>query len=137
MEICPSSFGQHLSHTLEKVIFQAPRCHIFVDQKSVIIITAIPDELHEIRVFKLSQIVDFSLHKQKTRVLKPNKICLHKVVECSTLKGIQLQLRNHKITPKSTKFFQPSHKNTCNSKCHSLEGDVQPLMALKLENNLF
>ena len=47
-----SKFQQPL--TAKKMIFQAPTCHVFIDQQPVFTFTAIPNELHKILVTELT-----------------------------------------------------------------------------------
>ena len=53
--------------TSKQVIFEAPSEHKFVDKQPVIVLTAIPNQLHQIGMPELPQKVDLRLEKQKPR----------------------------------------------------------------------
>lgn len=51
------------------MFLQAPTSHVLIDQQAVFILTAVPKELHKIRVTELTQIVNFSLQCKQNQTI--------------------------------------------------------------------
>jgi len=58
--------------TPEQMVFQASARHEFIDQKAVFIFKAKPNQSHQMRMRKLSKVVDFSLKVKHIRQAHPN-----------------------------------------------------------------